>query len=426
MQTQNLPTEELQNIVGAKNVREATADDAIEGVEPSLVVEPGTIEETSEVMKLASREGLAISPRGGGTKMGLGNLPRQVDLILSTSRMDGIIEHVPGDQIVRAQAGLRLEALQENLAGSDQMLGLDPPEEGATVGGVVAANASGPRRLRYGTVRDLIIGIKVVLADGTVAKAGGKVVKNVAGYDLSKLFTGSLGTLGVIAEANFRLHPIRESARTVFVEVGDHTQIPDVAQALTHSSVSQFVLDALEMRWEGDRGVIAALFEGIEPAVEAQSSAAAELLRSHGEASVLGKDDGDEFWNSFARRPWATGDVALKIGAPPADLTAVLDSVLGAAERAGVEARLSGHAGTGVTFAGLSGEDDGLVDVVEEVREIRVRRGGSVVVQGAPLSIKERLDVWGPVGDYLGLTRRVKEKFDPGYTMNPGRFLGGI
>jgi glycolate oxidase FAD binding subunit len=426
MQTQNLPTEELQNIVGAKNVREATADDAIEGVEPSLVVEPGTIEETSEVMKLASREGLAISPRGGGTKMGLGNLPRQVDLILSTSRMDGIIEHVPGDQIVRAQAGLRLEALQENLAGSDQMLGLDPPEEGATVGGVVAANASGPRRLRYGTVRDLIIGIKVVLADGTVAKAGGKVVKNVAGYDLSKLFTGSLGTLGVIAEANFRLHPIRESARTVFVEVGDHTQIPDVAQALTHSSVSQFVLDALEMRWEGDRGVIAALFEGIEPAVEAQSSAAAELLRSHGEASVLGKDDGDEFWNSFARRPWATGDVALKIGAPPADLTAVLDSVLGAAERAGVEARLSGHAGTGVTFAGLSGEDDGLVDVVEEVREIRVRRGGSVVVQEAPLSIKERLDVWGPAGDYLGLTRRVKEKFDPGYTMNPGRFLGGI
>jgi glycolate oxidase FAD binding subunit len=426
MQTQNVPTEELQNIVGAENVREATSDDAIEGVEPSLIVEPGTIEETSEVMKLASREGLAVSTRGGGTKMGLGNPPRQVDLILSTLRMDGIIEHVPGDQIVRTQAGVKLEDLQESLAGSDQLLGIDPPEEGATVGGIVAANASGPRRLRYGTVRDLIIGIKVVLADGTVAKAGGKVVKNVAGYDLSKLFTGSLGTLGVIAEANFRLHPIRESARTVFVEVDDHGQIPDVAQALTHSSVSQFVLDALEMRWEDGRGVIAALFEGIEPAVEAQSSAATELLRSYGEANALGKDDGDEFWDSFARRPLATGDVALKIGAPPADLTAVLDSVLGAAERAGVEARLSGHAGTGVTFAGLSGEDDGLVDVVEEVREIRVRRGGSVVVQEAPLSIKERLDVWGPVGDYLGLTRRVKEKFDPGYTMNPGRFLGGI
>ena len=426
MQTQNLPTEELQNIVGAQNVREATAEDAIEGVEPSLVVEPGTIEEISEVMKLASREGLAVSPRGGGTKMRLGNPPRQVDLILSTARMDGIIEHVPGDQIVRTQAGVKLEDLQESLAGSDQLLGIDPPEVGATLGGIVAANASGPRRLRYGTVRDLIIGIKVVLADGTVAKAGGKVVKNVAGYDLSKLFTGSLGTLGVIAEANFRLHPIRESARTIFLEVDDHTQIPDVAQSLTHSSFSQFVLDALEMRWEKDRGVIAALFEGIEPAVEAQSSAATEALRMHGETSVLGKNDGDEFWESFARRPWASGDVALKIGAPPSDLAAVLDSVVGAAERAGVEVRLSGHAGTGVTFAGLSGEDDGLVEVVEEVREIRLRRGGSVVVQEAPLAIKERLDVWGSGGDYLGLTRRVKEKFDPGYTMNPGRFLGGI
>jgi len=426
MQTQNVPTEELQGIVGEEHVREASAGDAIDGVEPSLVVEPGTIEETSEVMKLASREGLAVSPRGGGTKMGLGNPPREVDLILSTARMDGIIEHVPGDQIVRTQAGLELQDLQESLAESDQMLGIDPPEEGATIGGIVAANSSGPRRLRYGTVRDLIIGIKVVLADGTVAKAGGKVVKNVAGYDLSKLFTGSLGTLGVIAEANFRLHPIRETARTVFLEVDDYKKIPDVAQELTHSSFSQFVLDALEMRWEGDRGVIAALFEGIEPAVETQSSAATEVLRSHGETSVLGEEDGEEFWEHFARRPWDAGDVALKIGAPPSDLAAVLDSVLGAAGRAGVEVRLSGHAGTGVTFAALSGGEDGLVDVVEEVREIRIRRGGSVVVQEAPLTVKERLDAWGSGGDYLGLTRRVKEKFDPGYIMNPGRFLGGI
>jgi len=426
MQTQNVPTEELKGIVGEEHVREASAEDAVDGVEPALVVEPATIEETSEVMKLASREGLAVSPRGGGTKMGLGNPPREVDLILSTARMDGIIEHVPGDQIVRVQAGLKLQDLQESLAESDQMLGVDPPEEGATIGGIVAANSSGPRRLRYGTLRDLIIGIRVVLADGTVAKAGGKVVKNVAGYDLSKLFTGSLATLGVIAEANFRLHPIRETARTVLVRVDDPEKIAGVAQDLTHSSFSQFVLDALEMRWERESGAVVALFEGIEPAVEAQASTAAEILRSHGEVHVLGKDDGEAFWEDFARRPWAEGDVGLKVGAPPADLSAVLDSVLGAASRADAEASISGHAGTGVTFVGLSGGEDRLVEVVEEIREIRVRRGGSVVVQEAPLAVKERLDVWGPVGDYLGLTRRVKEKFDPGYTMNPGRYLGGI
>jgi len=426
MQTQNIPTEELQGIVGEEHVREASAEDAIDGVKPALVVEPATIEETSEVMKLASREGLAVSPRGGGTKTGLGNPPRKIDLILSTARMDGIIEYAPGDQIVRVQAGLKLQDLQESLAESDQMLGVDPPEKGATVGGIVAANSSGPRRLRYGTVRDLIIGIRVILADGTVAKAGGKVVKNVAGYDLSKLFTGSLGTLGVIAEANFRLHPIRESARTVVVRVDDPEKIAGVAQDLTHSSFSQFVLDALEMRWERESGAVVALFEGIEPAVEAQASTAAEILRSHGEVHVLGKDDGEAFWEDFARRPWSEGDVGLKIGAPPDDLSAVFDSVLGAAGRAGAEASISGHAGTGVTYVGLSGGEDGLVEVVEEIREIRVRRGGSVVVQGAPLAVKERVDVWGPVGDYLGLTRRVKEKFDPEYIMNPGRFLGGI
>jgi glycolate oxidase FAD binding subunit len=428
MQThaKNVPTEELQGIVGEENVREASDEDAVDGMTPSVVVEPGTVEEISEVMKLANREGLAVSPRGGGTKMGLGNPPREVDLILSTARMNQVIEHVPGDQIVRVQAGIKLQDLQKKLAEANQMLGVDPPEEGATIGGVVAANSSGPRRLRYGTVRDLIIGIKVVLADGTVAKAGGKVVKNVAGYDLSKLFTGSLGTLGVIAEANFRLHPIRESARTVVVEVDDHKKIAAVAQDLTHSSFSQFVLDALEMRWDGESGVVAALFEGIEPAAEAQASTATELLRSHGEVRTLDEGDGEEFWEDLGRRPWAAGDVGIKISAPPAELTAVLDSVLGASGRAGVETRISGHAGTGVTFVGLSGGEDGLVDVVEEVREIWVRRGGSVVVQEAPLSIKSRVDAWGSGGDYLGLTRRVKEKFDPGYTMNPGRFLGGI
>jgi glycolate oxidase FAD binding subunit len=430
MQThaKNVPTEELQSIVGGERVREASDEDAVDGVTPSVVVEPGTVEETSEVIKLASREGLAVSPRGGGTKMGLGNPPREADLILSTARMDEVIEHAPGDQIVRVQAGIKLEDLQERLAGANQMLGIDPPEgaAGATVGGIVATNSSGPRRLRYGTVRDLIIGIRVVLADGTVAKAGGKVVKNVAGYDLSKLFTGSLGTLGVIAEANFRLHPVRETARTVVVEVDDYKTVADAAQDLTHSSFSQFVLDALEMRWDGNNGAVAALFEGIEPAVEAQTTAASQILSSHGEVRVLDGDDGEAFWEDLGRRPWAAGDVGLKVSAPPADLTAVLDSVLGAAGRREVEVRVSGHAGTGVTFAGLSGGEDGLVEVVEEVREIRVRRGGSVLVQEAPLSIKSRLDAWGTGGDYLGLTRRVKEKFDPGYTMNPGRFLGGI
>ncbi|HEX6711078.1 MAG TPA: FAD-binding oxidoreductase [Rubrobacter sp.] len=418
MQTKRAPLEDLQGIVGKDNVREATAEDAVEGVEPSLIVEPGSVEEISAVMKLASREGLAVSPRGGGTKMELGAPPRELDLVLSTARMDGIIEHVPGDQIVRTQSGVKLGAVQEKLAEANQMLAIDPPEKDATVGGVVAANASGQRRYKYGTVRDLIIGITVVLADGTVARAGGKVVKNVAGYDLSKLFTGSLGTLGVIADANFRLHPRPESARTVAVEVETPQAARDAAQAIVHSQVEA---TAVELHWSDEAKLVSVLLESIPGGIDAKEEAASFLLKEFGEVRTLEGEEADNLG------PLSTGDeVEIKIGAPPAELAGVIDSVLNAAELRDATVRMSGHAGTGITYAGLSGAEDALVEVVEEVREIRTRSGGSVVVRRAPASFKNRVDVWGPVGDYLGLTRRVKEKFDPGYFMNPGRFIGGI
>ena len=417
MQTKRSLAEDFAGIVGKENVREATAEDAIDGVEPSLVVEPGSVEEISAVMKLASREGLAVSPRGGGTKSGWGAPPRALDLVLSTARMDTIFEHVPGDQIVRTQSGVKLGILQEELAEANQMLALDPPEKEATVGGVVAANSSGPRRYKYGTVRDLIIGITVVLADGTVAKAGGKVVKNVAGYDLSKLFTGSFGTLGVIADANFRLHPRPESTRSVAVEVESPQAARDAAQAIVHSQVEA---TAIELHWGEETKQISVLLESIPDGIGAKEEAASFLLKSFGKVRTLGEEADD------LGPPSTAYEVDLKIGAPPAELANVLDSILNAAERRGAAVSMTGHAGTGVTYAGLSGDEDDLVGLVEEVREIRTRSGGSVVVRGAPASFKEKVDVWGPAGDYLGLTRRVKEKFDPGYFMNPGRFMGGI
>ncbi|MBA3611264.1 MAG: FAD-binding oxidoreductase, partial [Rubrobacter sp.] len=294
---------------------------------------------------------------------------------------------------------------------------------GATIGGIVAANSSGPRRLKYGTVRDIIIGITVVLADGTVAKAGGKVVKNVAGYDLGKLFTGSLGTLGVIATANFRLHPLPETARTVAVEVETPQAAQDAAQAIVHSQVEA---TAVELHWSAETRLVSVLLESIPGGIEAKEEAATFLLKPFGDVRTLTDDEGQNL-GPLAPPANATGDDgAIKVAAPPAELASVLDSILGAGERKGVAVRLTGHAGTGVTYAGLSGDADAIVEVIEEVRDIRNRGGGSVVVLSAPITVKEKLDVWGPAGDYLGLTRRVKEKFDPGYAMNPGRFIGGI
>ncbi|QYJ15863.1 hypothetical protein Rxycam_01691 [Rubrobacter xylanophilus DSM 9941] len=420
METRRMPAKELEGIVGAEHVREAAPEDAVDGVQPSLVVEPGSVEEVGAVMRVAHREGLAVIVRGSGTKLGWGNPPAAADLILGTTRLDKVLEHAAGDLVLRVQAGVRLEELQKRLAGAGQMLAIDPPHPGATVGGIVAANASGPRRYKYGTIRDLIIGIKVVLADGTVARAGGKVVKNVAGYDLSKLFTGSLGTLGVIVEANFRLHPIPKVARTVAVELESPRAAREAAQAIMHSQVEA---TAVELRWSEEERLLSVLVESIPEGVEAKREAAAFLLRPFGEVRELSDEE------AGVLEPVLQGDggeVPVKISAPPAELGDVLEELFGAAGRRGVGVRVRGHAATGVTYAGLRGGEEEIAALVEELREIRARRGGSVVLLGGSPELKRRVDAWGPGGDYLGLARRVKEKFDPRGILGPGRFIGGI
>ncbi len=240
----------LQDIAGRDYARGAAEGDAIGGVRPRFVVEPGSVEEVSALLWLAHHAGLAVAPRGGGTTLGWGATPRRLDLILSTARLDRVLEHAAGDLVARAEAGVTLETLQAAAGAAGQRLALDPPDAGATLGGIVAANPSGPLRLRYGTVRDLLIGVTVVLADGTVAKAGGKVVKNVAGYDLCKLFTGSLGTLGIVVETIWRLHPLPAARRTVAVALASPEAAGAAVQDLLHAPGSSLVLDALELRWE--------------------------------------------------------------------------------------------------------------------------------------------------------------------------------
>src|SRR3954467_1107529 len=221
--------------------------------DPALAT-PMNVSDLSATLKRAAIEGLSLGVMGAGTKLDHGAAPTSCNLMISTSNMRRVVEHASGDLVVTAQAGVPLSALQEQVAVAGQWLALDPPEPGATVGGVVAAAASGPRRLLYGTPRDLLIGITVVLADGTIAKSGGKVVKNVAGYDLGKLFTGSFGTLGVIAECTFRLHPLPVARRVVTAEVSDPA---DAAEQIFDTGAGPVALE-----WDGAR--LVAVFESIE------------------------------------------------------------------------------------------------------------------------------------------------------------------
>ena len=200
---------ELSAVVGPEHLRPATPEDAVEAVQPTGVIAPGTAQEVAQVLRYCNSAGLTIIPRGGGTQLGLGNRPSRADFILSLERLNRVIEHAWGDMTVTVEAGCTIDKLQGVLREHGQQLAADPMQpERATVGGVLATAESGTLRIRYGAIRDLVLGVEMALPDGSVIKAGGKVVKNVAGYDLTKLAIGSLGTLGVITRAVFRLHPV--------------------------------------------------------------------------------------------------------------------------------------------------------------------------------------------------------------------------
>ena len=382
-------------------------DDAVGGVVPREVVRPTTVEEVAEVLRAAHGDGLSVVPVGGGTKTSWAAPPTSCDLLLDTTGLDRVVEHVAGDLVVVAEAGVRLADLQSSLAEHGQLLGLDPPEQGATLGGVVSANASGPRRLAYGTVRDLLIGTTVVLADGTVAKAGGKVVKNVAGYDLGKLYTGAHGSLGVVVSTTWRLHPLPPARRVVVVDLADGAQAGQMAIALNRSTLTPSAVELVGTA--SGPGQLVVVFESIAESVAAQADAARDLLG--------GGTSADDVPDGFGARPGGPADVVLRIAHVPTGLQTAL-----AALPAGT--RLSASVATGVTYAAVAA--DQAPAVLPRLREALRPVDGTAVVLRAPDDLRGALDHWGPVGDSLDLMRKVKARFDPEGRMSPGRFVGGL
>ena len=264
-------------------VRDPGPADAVDGVVPGLVARPADTAQVAEVLKAARAHGLTVVPRGRGTKISWGTAPTSADVLLDVSALDEVLDHAAGDLIVDTQAGVPLAAVQEVVAQGGQRLSLDETVPGASIGGSLATNASGPRRVAVGTARDLLIGITVVRADGVVAKAGGRVVKNVAGYDLGKLLIGSFGTLAVITEAVFRLHPAPAASRWVTVPVADPAQAQDVVQSVIHA---QAVPAAIEVEWAEGSGTVSVLLEGRETGVDGRTTTVLDLLGDTSTASA--------------------------------------------------------------------------------------------------------------------------------------------
>ena len=408
------------------DVTDASPADAVDGVAAALVARPTSTAEVAEVLRAAAAHGLAVVPRGRGTKMTWGRPPERVDLVVDLSRMAAVLDHAAGDLIVEVLAGTRLESVQETVAGAGQRLAIEDPLGGSSVGGALATNLSGPGRVVTGTARDLLIGVTVVRADGVVAKAGGRVVKNVAGYDLGKLLVGSFGTLAVVTAAFFRLHPLPATRRVVTVPFDRPEEAQRLVQQVVHAQV---VPAAVEVdRPHQGQGCVAVLLEGTEAGVEGRTTTTLQLLG----ATAREQADVPPGWGAF---PWAGSGAgagshrptALKATFALSGLARVLDTARAAAADAGVGLDLRGSAGAGVLYGAVSPDADprAVSSVVDRLRTECSALGGALVVLDGPPEVKAAVDTWGPI-PAIDLMRRVKDQFDPERRLAPGRFVGGI
>ncbi|HVP61832.1 MAG TPA: FAD-binding oxidoreductase [Myxococcaceae bacterium] len=395
---------------------------------------PGTLVEAAEVLRRAARENERVLFLGGGTELSLGAPPAGVEVVLGTERLDRIVEHAPLDQILTVEAGVRLGSLQAVLARSGQMLALDAPWAArATLGGLVSTNAFGPRRTRYGGIRDLIIGISIVRADGTEARGGGKVVKNVAGFDLPKLMVGSLGTLGFVATVTFRLHPLPEAQGTVAFADLDADGVRRVVLALRQAQLEPGAVAALVREGGDDLGVrfdgrfeLGVRFEGFEAGVRQQAAKLVELGTREGwGAELLDPGTAAAFWSRHDRAREAPAGFRAKLSAQPSELERVANAALGSLFPVLEHPRAVSYPVLGLAFVAGDVRSTGpVVAAVNAAREAVPQ--GSVVLHAAPPEVRAAVNVWGPPPAALGLMEQMKDRLDPGRRLAPGRFVGGL
>jgi glycolate oxidase FAD binding subunit len=394
---------------------EAAAAYAIAEMTPIAVARPSTVEQVAEVLRLACREGLAVVPWGGGTMMGLGAPPRRYDVALDLRRLDRVLEHEPADLTCTVQSGVAVAALQSRLAQSGQTVGLDPPlPEHATVGGTLAAAIAGPRRYACGHPRDYTIGMRVVLADGRVTRAGGRVVKNVAGYDLCKLYIGSLGTLGVIVEATFKLLPLpRATASLAFAFAA-----PQAACSVSRE-VWRRGLPVTAMWLQREVGPYILFLElGGSPGAVARSVATASELATA--AGGTPAENASPRWQEAMASPARGDTLAVRLSVLPSRLPEALESlaVLGPELTVAFPTVGSAYARWPATVDARS--------VAGQALHMASALRGTAIVHAWPSASPPPADLWGAAPPAASIMRRIKELWDPRAVLSPGRFVAGI
>jgi len=425
----------LADIVGRAHVstEPAVLDTAsVDGVRPRWIARAGSADDVSRLLALASSERLAVAPRGSGSSVALGNPPRRLDLVLDLSRLVGVTDYVPADMVASVEAGTALDALQARLSREGQRLALDPVRGRArTVGGVLATHASGPLRFRYGTGRDLLLGVRFVQADGTITWGGSRVVKSVTGYDVPKLLVGSLGTLGVIVGATLRLHPTPPATGSWLCAFDSAAATRNALAVLLASPIEPervAMLNGVALRaggWASEGPALLVGVGSVEEAVRTQGAALADSVRREGGRIEHVPSAGWARLDSALDAP-----VVVRIAGQVRRAVDWLRRAEDLASRARLEMACVGQAGNGVLHVALRGVTSGPAleqGMLGPLRQELGDEGGSAIVERAPHELKADLDVWGPVpAESLAIMARLKREFDPEGVLNPGRFAGGL
>ncbi|MDQ3814029.1 MAG: FAD-binding oxidoreductase [Armatimonadota bacterium] len=398
--------ERLQNEFGdAVAVRAASETDAVDEMTPQAIAAPRDEEAARALLAWCGREKVALVARGGGTKLSLGARPERCDLMISTENLNRVIEHDDGNATVAAEAGISLSTLNELVGQCDQFVPLDGAEPGSreTLGGAIATNHSGMSRLKYGTPRDLVVGLHAVLSDGRLVKAGSKVVKNVSGYDLNKIFIGSFGTLGLITQVTLRLRPKDAASQTWQASFASWEAAAQSARAILEGA---FEPTALRVWTNGQSFRLLARFDGSETAVRVQ-------LERLPRAEMVDENDRD------GQQP--EGQLRLRAGLP-------LQRAVGWAQLAQESGagQITWDCGLGIVRAAFESMPEHVSSSVAKLRAEAEGSGGYVVVEDAPAALKTLDFVWGAPRSDFALMRSLKQAYDAAGVCAPGRFVGGL
>lgn len=417
-----------------KQIAKATED------APACLALPGTVDELAQVMAIAAQNDWRVLPTGQGSKLGWGGSVSGIDIALSTARLSRIVEHAVGDFTVTVEPGIKLADLATVLAQKGQFLAVDPAfSDRATIGGIVATADTGSLRQRYGGLRDMLIGVQFVRYDGKLAKAGGRVVKNVAGYDLMKLMTGSYGTLGVLSELTFRLHPVQAVSRSIVLS-GSVEAVAQTAAEVRLSGLSPVAFDIALSASEDQKEPVEliARFQGIAAGVEEQSERL-ETIANKYQLAIQRLDQSADaaYWQQVAN--WVRPETILsKVGMKPSAIAPLLNRLLNASKKREpssgfpkLEARLHGSSGLGwVQWSAPANTSKemakGMAREIEWVRSHCQQNGGFLSLLQAPAALKQSVDVWGYTGNALQVMVDIKQKFDPQQLLSPGKFVGKI